>query len=70
MKRNVHFTSGNFETVTAIANQERQTFNKMVNLLISDATSGELIKKSSVREFIQANPKATGKQILEYFKLG
>lgn len=69
MKKTVHFTGNNFDLVSQIAKQERRKFNGMLNVLIEDATSGELIKKSSVRDFIKANPKATGKQILEYFKL-
>lgn len=69
MKRTVHFIGENLNTVEAIAKQERRSFNGMLNLLIEDATSGELIKKTSVKEFLKANPKATHEQIINYFNL-
>lgn len=68
-KKSVHFTGDNLETVISIAKQERRTFNKMVNVLIEDATSGELIKRSSILEFLKANPKAKSSDVIEYFKL-
>lgn len=65
----IEITDNNKETVEAIAKQERRSFNGMLNLLIEDATSGELIKKTSVKEFLKANPKASHEQIIEYFGL-
>lgn len=69
MKRTVHFIGDNLNTVEAIAKQERRSFNGMLNIIIEDATSGELIKKTSVKEFLKANPKASHEQIIEYFSL-
>ena len=69
MKRTVHFIGENLNTVESIAKQERRSFNGMLNMLIEDATSGELIKKTSIKEFLKANPKASHAQIIEYFSL-
>ena len=68
-KLSLYIGSENIDTVKAIAKQEGRSLSSMFDRIVKDATSGELIKKTSVKEFLKANPKASHAQIIEYFGL-
>lgn len=68
-KLSLYIGAENIDTVKAIAKQEGRSLSSMFDRIVKDATSGELIKKTSVKDFLKANPKASHEQIIEYFSL-
>jgi len=60
----------NEKELNEVAKIQRVKPRTMIDRILTDTFDGSMINKHSVKDFADANPRATIKQLMTYFNIG
>jgi len=69
-KKSYYVSDENIATLNKVASEQKRSVSSMVDIILTDTFDGSMINKHSVKDFADANPRATIKQLMTYFNIG